>query len=152
MKSTLPCICLLLAFLGISFMACKKDGMNSAMAKKIQYRWEYISSSTTTDYLDGSTLVWTVSRGTPGIYTRFDDNAIMYQELPSFTIKYYYKVDGEKILFLAAGSSSRPTTPQYTDTSFIRYVDDNLLVLSSRKYFSSGAYAYIKQKIDSLKR
>jgi hypothetical protein len=144
-------ICLILALLTISFMACKKNGINSAMAKKIQYRWESISSSSSTDYLDGRPLIWTVRQASPGYYTQFDNDAYMYRTFPGFTLKYDYKVDGDKILYLLA-ASSRPTTPQYTDTSFIKYVDDNLLVLSKKKYFSSGAYAYIDETIDSLKK
>lgn len=143
--------CLILAFLAISLMACKKNGMNPATAKKIQYRWENISSSSSTDYLDGRPLTWTVRQASPGNYTQFDNDAYMYRIYPTFTLKYDYKVDGDKILYLLA-ASSRPTTPQYTDTSFIKYVDDNLLVLSKKKYFSSGAYAYIDETIDSLKK
>lgn len=144
-------VCLVLALLAISFIGCKKTGMNSATAKKIQYRWQNISSSSTTDYLDGRALIWTVRQASPGTYTQFDKDAYMYMINPSFTGKYDYKVVGDKILYLVA-APSRPTTPQYTDTSFIKYVDDNFLVLFSRKYFSSGAYAYINERIDSLKK
>jgi hypothetical protein len=151
MKNKPLYICLILAFLATSFMACKKNGMNSAMAKKIQYRWERISLSFTTDYLDGRPLIWRVSQAFPGTYTQFDNDAYMYQTFPGYTAKYDYKVDGDKILYLVA-APTRPTTPQYTDTSFIRYVDDNLLVLYNRKYFSSGAYAYLDERIDSLKK
>ena len=151
MKNTPLSICLILGVLATSFMACKKNGINSAMAKKIQYRWENISSSFTTDYLDGRPLIWTVHKALSGTFTQFDNDAYMYKISPNFTLKYDYKVDGDKILYLIA-APTRPTTPQYTDTSFIRYVDDNLLVLFSSKYFSSGAYAYIDEKIDSLKK
>lgn len=151
MKKTPLSIWLILFFLATSFIACKKKGINSPNGKKIQYRWENISSSNATDYLDGRPLIWTVSQASPGIYTQFDNDAYMYLTYPAFTLKYFYKVDGDKILYLVA-AGSRPTTPQYTDTSFIRYVDDHLLVLYSRKYFSSGAYAYINEKIDSLKK
>lgn len=151
MKNTLLYICLIMALLATSFMACKKNGMNSDMAKKIQYRWENISSSFTTDYFDGRALIWTVRQASPGTYTQFDNDAYMYKIYPNFTLKYDYKVDGERILYLAA-AASRPTTPKYTDTSFIKYVDDNLLVLFSRKYFSSGSYSYMDENIDSLKK
>lgn len=152
MKNKSVSVCLGVALLAISFAACKKNGMNSAMAKKIQYRWETISFSVATDYLDGRSLVWTTQQVSPGNnYTQFDNDAVMYQTSLSYTAKYYYKVDDDKILYLVA-ASTRPTTPQYTDTSFIRYVDDNLLVLYSRRFFSSGSYGYINQRIDSLKK
>jgi hypothetical protein len=151
MKSILLSMCIVLTLFATSFMACKKNGLNSASAKKIQYRWQNISSSSATDYLDGRPLIWTVRQASPGIYTQFDNDGYMYRTTPSFTEKYVYKVDGDKILYLGV-TGSRPTTPKYTDTSFIKYVDNSLLVLSSRKYFSSGAYAYLDQRIDSLKK
>lgn len=147
MKSTLLSICLILA-LTASFMACKKDGMNSEMAKKIQYRWERISTSSATDYLNGRPLIWS-RQAASGTYTQWDNDAYMYQIYPTVTFKYDYKVDGNKILYLRA-AATRPTTPQYTDTSFIKYVDDHLLVVFNRRYFSSGAYAYSDVSIDSL--
>ncbi len=132
-------------------MACKKDGLNTAIAKKIQHKWQLTSSTYTTDYLDSRPLIWTVRQASPGNYTQFDNNGDLYQTYTGSTIKYYYKVDGDKILSLPA-APTRPTTPQYTDTSLISYVDDTLLVLNKRKYFSSGAYAYIDKRFDSLKK
>jgi hypothetical protein len=150
-KNSSLLISLIFTLLIMSFLACKKDGLNSPLAKKIQYRWESSSSAYTTDYLDGRPLIWTVRQSSPGYYTQFDNDGSMYNIFPSFTSKYYYKVDNDKILSLVA-APTRPTTPQYTDTSFIRYVNDTLLVLYKRKYFSSGAYAYIDESIDSLKK
>lgn len=150
MNKTLP-IASVLIVLFISFTSCRKDGMHSAEAKKIQYRWERISSGSSTDYLDGRPVTWTVRRSLPGIYLEFKSDGYFYDNYNPGSTKYQYKVDGDRILYLYAGSS-RATTPQYTDTSFIKHVDDHLLVLYSRKYFLSPAYNYMNEYIDSLKR
>jgi hypothetical protein len=142
---------LLLALVAVLLLSCKKDGLNSALAKKIQFRWERISSSSTTDYLDGRPLYWTVSQAPAGYYLQFDNDGYFYDAWVTNTSKYEYKVDGDRILSLGA-APTRPTTPQYTDTAFINYVDDHLLVLWRRKYFISGAYSYLDRSIDSLKR
>lgn len=125
--------------------------MNSGEAKKIQYQWELINGSSATDYLDGRTVTWTVKPALPGTYFEFSSDGYFYQVYSFGSIKYQYKVDGDKILYLIAGSS-QATTPQYTDTNFIKHVDDHLLVLFHRKYFSSPAYNYVDEYIDSLKR
>lgn len=125
--------------------------MNSDAAKKIQYRWERISSSSATDYLDGRAVIWTRRPGGPGTYVDFGSDGY-FSNIYSFgSTKYQYKVDGDKILYLVAGPD-RATTPKYTDTAFINYVDDHLLVLHYRKYFLSPAYNYVDKIIDSLKR
>ncbi len=151
MKKMSVLFCLLLALVAASLLSCKKDGLNSAMAKKIQYRWEWISSSSTTDYLDGRPNFWTYRQSAPGSYTQFDSDGYSYFISGSNSSKSQYKVDGDKILSLRA-APTRPTTPQYTDTAFINHVDDHLLVLWRRKYFISGAYSYVDRSIDSLKR
>lgn len=140
-----------MVIIGGSITSCKKNGMNSPMAKKIQYRWENVSLTYTTDYLDGRNVVWTTKAYAPGTYTQFDNDAYFYKIDPTRTAKFDYKVDGDKILYLGA-APSRPTTPQYTDTAFIKYVDDHLLVLFSRSYFLSPAYNYVNEGIDSLRR
>lgn len=147
MAKSLTTACIVIVFIIVSFTSCRKDGMNSAMAKKIQYRWERTSSSFATDYLDGRAVTWTVRQTSPGIYLEFGNDGYY----TSGSTKYDYKVDGDKILSLLA-APTRATTPQYTDTAFIRYVDDHLLVLFHRKYFLSPAYNYMDEYIDSLKR
>ena len=151
MKKFSITFCLLLTVVAASLLSCKKDGMNSAIAKNIQYRWERTSSSSTTDYLDGRAVYWTTSQVPPGNFLQFDNDSYFYRISGSSSDKYQYKVDGEKILYLNAGND-RFTTPQYTDTAFITYVDDHLLVLFNRRYYISGAYSYLKQSIDSLKK
>ncbi len=150
MNKSLAVVYVAIAFVALPFVSCKKDGLNSPMAKKIQYRWERVSQSSATDYLDGRALIWTVTPAVSGSYLEFHDDGYYYSGNNSSSTKFEYKVDGEKILSLLAGPSR--TTPQYTDTSFIDHVDDHLLVLSRRKYFSSGAYGYVYQYIDSLKK
>jgi len=132
--------------------ACKKTGMNSEEAKKIQFHWSVISHSKTTDYLDGRAISWTVIPALQGAYMQFDHDAYFYT-YDGFSIhsKFDYKVEGDKIMYLGA-AASRATTPQYTDTFRIQHVDDTLLVLTSQKYFSSGAYSYVDRFIDSLKK
>lgn len=149
-KISISC-CLLLTLFSTSLLSCRKDGMNSAIAKNIQYRWERASVTSTIDYLDGRDVIWTTSQVSPGNFLQYDNDAYFYSINASYTTKYQYKVDGEKILYLMAGND-RFTTPQYTDTAFIKHVDDHLLVLYNRRYYISGAYAYLKQSIDSLKR
>ena len=151
MNKTSVTFCLLMTLLVASLLSCRKDGLNSAMAKKIQYRWERISTSSMTDYLDGRAIYWTVAPSLPGNYLQFDNDGYFYANYGSYSVKYDYKVDGDKILSLVA-APSRATTPQYTDTAIIQQVDDHLLILSRRKYFLSGAYSYINEYIDSLKR
>jgi len=46
---------------GCIALVLPESGMNSATAKKIQYRWERISTSSTTDYLDGRAIYRTVA-------------------------------------------------------------------------------------------
>lgn len=151
MNKNLTIACVAVAFFVVSFASCRKDGMNSDAAKKIQYRWERTSRSSATDYLDGRTVTWTVRPAMPGAYLEFSSDGYFSDIYSVGSTKYQYKVDGDKILFLLAGSS-RATTPQYTDTAFINHVDDHLLVLFHRKYFLSPAYNYIDEFIDSLKR
>jgi len=139
--------CLLISLLAVSLLSCRKDGLNSPIAKKIQYRWERISRSSATDYLDGRAVYWTVTPSPPGYYVEFQNDGYFYDN----TTKYDYKVDGDKILSLLA-AQSRPTTPQYTDTTFIKQVDDHLLVLFRRNYYISGSYSQLDQYLDSLKR
>jgi hypothetical protein len=143
--------CLLVTLLAVSLLSCKKDGLNSATAKKIQYKWERISVSTTTDYLDGRAVTWTNHPAQPGYYVEFNSDGYFYTTYGANSTKYQYKVDGDKILSLMAGIS-RFTTPQYTDTAVVRQADDHLLVLYRRSYYISGAYAYLNESIDSLKR
>ena len=153
MNKNLTITCVAVAFLVVSFLSCKKNGLNSDAAKKIQYRWERISGSSATDYQDGRTVSWTVRPAIPGTYLEFSNDGYFYDVYSSgSTTKYQYKVDGNKILYLFAGGSSQATTPQYTDTTFINHVDDHLLVLFHRKYFLSGAYSHINLFIDSLKK
>lgn len=154
MNKNLSFACVAVAFFVISFVSCKKDGLNSDTAKKIQYRWERISGSSATDYLDGRTITWTIWPASSNTYLEFNSDGYFYDVYSSGSnTRYRYKVDGNKILYLvAAAGSSHATTPQYTDTSIINYVDDHLLVLSRKKYFVSGAYSYINLHIDSLKK
>ena len=151
MNKTSVIFCLLITLLAVSLSSCRKDGMNSAMAKKIQYRWEQISFSSTTDYLDGRAIYWTNTPAQPGHYIEFHNDGYFYDIFGSNSAKFEYKVDGDKILSLRAGSS-RYTTPQYTDTAFIKQVDDHLLVLFRRSYFLSPPYSYMNESLDSLKR
>ena len=151
MNKKLTVACVTVAFFVVSFVSCRKDGINSDAAKKIQYRWERISGSSATDYLDGRTVTWTVRPATPGTYLEFGSDGYFSNVYSSGSTKYEYKVDGDKILYLLAGPS-RATTPQYTDTTFIKHVDHHLLVLFRRKYFISPAYKYVDEFIDSLKR
>jgi len=151
MKKTSVTFCLFTALLTTLLLSCKKDGLNSPMAKKIQYKWERTSRSSSTDYLDGRAVTWSTTPAQPGNFLQFDNDGYFYANYGSFTSKYQYKVDGEKILSLAA-ASSRPTTPQYTDTTYIKQADDHLLVLYSRSYYISGAYSQLNQYLDSLKR
>ncbi len=144
--------CVAVACFVVSFVSCKKDGLNSDTAKKIQYRWERVSSSNATDYLDGRAITWSVKPTPPGNYREFNSDGYYYDVYSSFTIRYQYKVTKNKILYLLAGSSSQATTPQYTDTTAIDYVDDHLLVLSKRKYFVSGSYSHLSLSVDSLKK
>ena len=143
--------CVAIGFIVLLLASCRKDGLNSDTAKKIQHRWESISGSSATDYLDGRTVTWTVRTGIPGTYREYSSDGYFSDYYNPGSTKFQYKVDGNNILFLGAGSS-RATTPQYTDTTFINYVDDHLLILSHRKYFLSPAYNYINEYIDSLKR
>lgn len=129
----------------------KKMGWIQTRLKKIQYRWENSSGSTATDYLDGRAVIWTVRAAIPGTYREFGSDGFFTDVYGSGSARFQYKVDGDKILYLAAGSSPA-TTPHYTDTAFIKYVDDHLLVLFHRKYFSSPAYSYVDEFIDSLKK
>jgi hypothetical protein len=151
MNKTSVSFCLLLALLAASLVSCSKKGLDSPMAKKIQFRWERTSSSSTTDYLDGRPVYWINRQAPPGYYLEFQDNGYFYTINGSSSTKYDYKVDGDKILSLLA-APSRATTPQYTDTAFIKQVDEHLLVLFRRKYFISGAYSYLDMSIDSLKK
>ncbi len=121
------------------------------MAKKIQYKWERISSSSTTDYLDGRGLSWTYRPAQPGNYMQFDTDGYFYTIYGSSSSRFDYKVDGDKILYLRA-APSRATTPQYTDTVSIKEVNDHLLVLFKRVYYISGAYSQVDEYLDSLKR
>jgi len=142
---------LLLTLLTVSFLSCRKDGMHSKTAKKIQYRWERISNSSMTNYLDSYITPWTVKPAPPGLYIEFADNGYMYYISGSSTDKFQYKVDGDKILSVR-NEGTRFTTPQYTDTAFIKQVDDHLLILQRRYYFLSTGYSYISESIDSLKK
>ena len=151
MKKLYVTNCLLVTFCMATLIACKKDGLNSANAKQIQYRWERFSTATQTNYFDGRALYWTVNPTPPGNYTEFNSDGYFYTGTASYTTKYQYKVDGDKILSLLA-PPSRPTTPQYTDTAIIRKVDDHLLVLYRRYYYISGAYIQLNETLDSLKR
>lgn len=137
----------LLILLTILLFSCRKDGMNSPMAKKIQYRWELSSRTSRLDYLDGRDASWNTITMPPGSFLEYHDDGYYY----SGSTKYQYKVTGETILSLRAGID-RFTTPQYTDTAQIRYVDDHLLVLYKRSYYISGAYAQLNEYIDSLKK
>lgn len=144
--------CVAIALFVVPFLSCRKDGMNSAEAKRIQYHWDRVSSSSATDYQNGRTVTWITSPSYPGSYLEFGSDGYFYDYYGfGGSTKYRYKVDGNKILYLAAGSSPA-TTPQYSDTTFINYVDDHLLVLLHRKYFSSGTYHYMDEVIDSLKK
>ncbi len=140
-----------LMLLTVSFLSCRKDGMHSTTAKKIQYRWERISSSSMTNYLDTYVTPWTVNPTPPGLYTEFVDDGFFYQISGSSTMRFQYKVDGDKILSVH-NEGTRFTTPQYTDTNFIKQVDDHLLILYKRYYFLSPGYSYINEYIDSLKK
>lgn len=151
MNKNLTIVCVAVAFFVVLFVSCRKDGMNSDAAKKIQYRWEHFSGSSATDYLNGRTVTWTVRPAIPGTYLEFSSDGYFYDVYTVGSTKYQYKVDGDKILYFLAGSS-RATTPQYTDTAFINYVDDHLLILYHRKYFLSPGYNYMDEVIDSLKR
>src|SRR4051812_15188293 len=151
MNKNLTIACVAVAFFVVPFVSCRKDAMNSDAAKKIQYRWERISGSSATDYLDGRTVTWIVRPAITDTYLEFGSDGYFYDVHGVGSTKYQYKVDGDKILSLVAGSS-RATTPQYTDTAFINHVDDHLLVLFHRKYFSSGSYKYMDEFIDSLKK
>ena len=151
MKKTSINFCLLITLLTASLLSCRKNGLDSPTAKKIQYRWERISSSSVTDYLDGRAIYWTTTPIPPGYYIEFNNNGYFYDISSSSSTKYEYKVDGDKILSLLAGLD-RFTTPQYTDTAFIKQADDHLLVLFRRKYFISGAYSQMNEYLDSLKR
>jgi len=151
MNKNLTISCVAVAFFVVSSVSCRKDGMNSNAAKKIQYRWERISGSSATDYLNGRAVIWRVRPAIPGTYLEFSSHGYFSDIYSVGSTKYRYKVNGDKILYLLAGTS-RATTPQYTDTAFVKYVDDHLLVLFGRKYFLSPAYNYIDQYIDSLKR
>jgi len=142
---------LLLTLLTVSFLSCRKDGMNSKSAKKIQYRWERISSSSMTNYVDSYVTPWLVKQAPPGVYIEFSDDGYFYQTFGSTTARYQYKVDGDKILSVY-NEGTRFTTPQYTDTNFIKHVDDHLLVLTKRQYFLSPGYSYINEYLDSLKK
>jgi hypothetical protein len=150
MNKNLIIACVAFTFFVVLLVSCKKDGLNSDEAKKIQYKWERISTSSATDYLDGRTVTWTV-KPAAGTYLEFDGDGYYYDIYTFGSTKYQYAVDGNKILSLQA-ATSRATTPHYTDTAFINYVDDHLLVLFHRKYFSSGAYSYLNESIDSLKK
>ena len=152
MNKNLIIACVAVTFFVVLFVSCRKDGLNSDEAKKIQYKWERISLSSATDYLDGRTVTWTVKPAAAGTYLDFGSDGYYYDVYANGgSTKYQYAVDGNKILSLLAGSS-RATTPHYTDTAFINYVDDHLLVLFHRNYFSSGSYSYLDESIDSLKK
>lgn len=141
-----------MACLSAFLLSCKKSGLNSATAKKIQFRWSYVNTSSTADYLDGMPLIWTVRQAPAGNFIEFDNDGNMSYIYPTLVTKRYYEVNGDKILHLYAGGT-RPTTPQYTDTFFVRHVDDNLLVLFRREYVKNGGVLLaISQTIDSLKK
>jgi hypothetical protein len=125
--------------------------MHSEMARKIQYRWERISSSSKTDYFNSYVTTWTVKPATPGLYTEFSGDGFFYQISGSSSSRFQYKVDGDKILSVH-NEGTRFTTPQYTDTSFIKQVDDHLLILYKRAYFLSPGYSYLNEYLDSLKK
>jgi hypothetical protein len=151
MNKNLTIACAAVASFVVLFVSCRKDGLNSATAQKIQYRWERISGSSATDYLDGRNVTWTVRTAVPGTYLEFGSDGYFSDIYGASSTKYQYAVDADKILYLYAGSS-RATTPQYTDTDFVSHVDDHLLVLFHRKYFLSPAYNYVDEFIDSLKK
>lgn len=48
-----------IALFVVPFLSCRKDGMNSAEAKRIQYHWDRVSSSSATDYQNGRTVTCT---------------------------------------------------------------------------------------------
>lgn len=153
MNKNLTTACATAIFLVLSFNSCRKDGLNSATAKKIQYRWERISASSATDYLDGRAVTWTVRPAIPGNYLEYNsDGYFSAIYIGGIVTKFQYKVDGNKILSLLAGGVSQATTPLYTDTTLITYVDDHLLVLSQTKHYGSGAYRAKSLYIDSLKK
>ena len=146
-------IVLLLSFtlLTVSFLSCRKDGMHSKAAQKIQYRWERISSSNKIDYFTSYVTTWTVNPASPGFYTEFGNDGFFYQTYGSNSLRYQYKVDGDKILYVH-NEGTRFTTPHYTDTNFIKEVNDHLLILYTRKYFLSPGYSYLNEYLDSLKK
>lgn len=139
--------CLLIMLFAVCLVSCRKDGMHSAMAKRIQHKWQRISSSSRIVYSDIPATPWVVIPGQPDSYLDFHDNGYFY----SNTTKFQYKVDGDKILSILAGVD-RFTTPQYTDTIFIKEVNDHLLVLSNPSYYGSTGYSYVTERLDSLKR
>ena len=112
----------------------QKDGMNSDAAKKIQYRWENSSGSTATDYLDGRAVIWTVRAAIPGTYREFGSDGFFTDVYGSGSARFQYKVDGDKILYLAAGSSPA-TTPHYTDTAFYQVCRRSFTCFVSPKIF-----------------
>lgn len=139
-------------FFVVTFVSCRKDGLHSDEAKKIEYKWDYYSHSSATDYLDGRAVTWTTKPAAPGTYLDFGSDGYYYDVYANGgSTKYQYAVDGNKILSLVA-SATGATTPHYTDTAVINYVDDHLLVLYHRNIFSSGAYSYMDESIDSLKK
>ena len=129
------------------FLSCRKDGMRSPFAQKIQYRWERISTSTVTDYLDGRSVSSSTTAAEPGSYMEFRDDGYFF----NYQLKYQYKVEGDRIMYVLAGSD-RFTTPQYKDTLGIQEVNEHLLVLNRQYYFVAGSYRYLKKTVDSLKK
>jgi hypothetical protein len=139
---------IVIALIALSIFSCKKDGLNSPTAKKIQYKWERTSVSLATDYRNGLPVTWGTQQIAPGTsFLEIKSDGYMYAN----STKYQYKVDGDKLLSVLAGNE-RFTTPQYTDTAIVKEVSDHLLVLSSRTIYVSGAYSYEKLYLDSLKR